>query len=147
MQASRSLSIRPKSRPSWLRPCDSTNILLAGRRQRPHLEGIQRLGEDSTSSGSLRCEVAHGGSFGRRAHDLLDSERQGHRDYGQQRARGTRGSPPPTDLPGRRPRRAATESLEPLPPRPTPPRLTSRSEPCPPAEKRSSAGGRNAGPA
>src|SRR5207253_4614221 len=84
MRASRSLSIRPKSRPSWLLPRDSTNILLAGRRQRPHLEGIQRLEEDSASNGSLRCEVARGGSFGRTSH-LLDSERQGHRDYGQHR--------------------------------------------------------------
>src|SRR5205823_8745137 len=84
MRAFRWLSIRPKSRPSWLRPRDSTNILLAGRRQRPDLEGIQRLEEDSASNGSLRCEVARGGSFGRTSH-LLDSERQGHRDYGQHR--------------------------------------------------------------
>src|SRR5947207_11832350 len=86
MPAFRSPSIRPESRPSWLRARDSTNILLAGRRQRPHLEEIQWLEEDSASNGSLRCEVARGASFGRTSH-LLDSERQGHRDYGQHRGR------------------------------------------------------------
>src|SRR2546430_15171404 len=98
MQASRSLSIRPKSRPSWLRPCDSTNILLAGRRQRPHLEGIQRLEGDSTSNGSLRGEVAHGGPFGPTS-PPLDLGRPGHPHYRPPRRREERENESPDHPP------------------------------------------------